>query len=250
MPPGLERGQLALLHVDLTDCRSKPPNRRELVAHLATQGVTVWNGWATDISKRRVQRVNEDLKLPSLYPHACGPDDLVIVKTNLNCAGQPESKLVWRTRGTQASQGALVAESAYSVCRWKDIPPQALRDPTHVVERYVTNAEGLFHRVYRVGPRLVSCTSNAPGTIKRMGYGKPRLSVFFQDTELLHDGQPAIAARAARQALLVTNSMGTQFATVDLVQDDGGTCYVCDVNKTPYWAENEPQIEEFLRGTG
>ncbi len=221
-------------HVDLT---VTPPPYREA---LASFPVAV-NGGCVDISKRVVSdavlRAGEDWDGP------------VIVKTNANCGGRMEERLLGRRllarlgdsiqRQVSSYLGPVEADRA----RWSttrsiptddypvfpsldDVPSGILGNPSLVVERFVPEREGdLFAlRTYTLlGDRAISRRVVAVGPIVKAGGVVRREPV---------EPHPDATAAAAR--------FGLDYGKVDYVVHDGRAT-ILDVNRTPTFG---PRLDE------
>jgi len=239
--------RMIIFHTDLTDTSKYPTWRATFSWDAAKNGTVIWNSSATDISKRRVHRAVNQLNLPSLQvDDDLAGDTLVIVKSDQNCGGLAESR-VFGTCDKPTRVHQIAGLKNYLVCELGDVDKELKQHAQVVIERYVENTNGAFIRAYRAGSRLVLSKSESEDQLKQMGFGKPRTSAFFlrPDADSTSDD---LFREAARQAYLVTSELGLHFGAVDLVIDDMGRPYVCDVNATPFWEESEPEIEQYLRG--
>jgi hypothetical protein len=119
------RGDLAILHVDLT---VTPQAYRALLPRYAR----VVNGKVLDVSKSRVS-----LDLLDRYSDWIGP---VIVKTEANFGGRPEQLLrsVAQDRGVASEIPASPVAQGYPVyAALREVPEVAWRTPGLVVERFL-----------------------------------------------------------------------------------------------------------------
>lgn len=239
-----------LFHIDLTFTTEFPKHRPLLLSGLDARGIRALNGSVVDISKRSLQSVLRRLCLPSLTADPDGdPDERVIVKSNLNAHGHPERRLSATDRAALDLPRNLDTIDPYEIVRRRDVPLERWQTPAVSVERFVDNPRGRFFRAYVAGHSLIVCESLSPAPIKKMGYGLPRSTFLFR---LRHTPEPLHATpnricHVARDVWTLVGEMRLDFGTVDLVEDERGAVYICDVNSTPYWNEHEPDIVTFLR---
>ena len=129
--------------------------------------------WSADGRRERVLRVQ-----PSW--------SVVIVKTTLNYAGKPERIMRERCQGSRAAPVLRLTVSdrvEYVVCRRDEVPARTWTDPSLVVERYITNPDGLFIRAYIVGPAAVVTLAWAASDIKKLSLPQSdRRDYYFWDT--------------------------------------------------------------------
>jgi hypothetical protein len=128
------------------------------------------NATATDVRKRTIHTRAAALGLPTARATESGPpDERVIVKTTLNYAGKPE-RLMRERWGDRAARYTmdLGDTTEYVICRRDHVSAATWADPSLVVERYITNPDGLFIRAYVVGPAAVVTLAWAAGDIKKL----------------------------------------------------------------------------------
>jgi hypothetical protein len=145
----------------------------------------VLNGGATDVRKHTLHARAEAMGLPTARANQSGPpDERVIVKTTLNYAGKPERQMRERW-GTLADPFIkdLGETTDYVVSRREEVAPATWTDPSLVVERYITNPDGLFIRAYVVGPAAVVTLAWATTDIKKLSLPQSdRRDYYFWDT--------------------------------------------------------------------
>jgi hypothetical protein len=197
----------------------------------------VLNAGATDVRKRTIHERAASLGIPSARACESGaPDERVIVKTTLNYAGKPE-RLMRERFGDRAAPFTqdLGDATDYVVCRRDQLAPATWTDPSLVVERYVTNPDGLFIRAYVVGPAAVITLAWASSDIKKLSLPQSdRRDYYFWDTTPLGPTS-AVAARALAVARPLASALGADFCGIDCAVDADGSVIPVDVNKTPYW---------------
>jgi hypothetical protein len=200
-------------------------------------GLPVLNADATDVRKRTLHTQAAAIGVPSARAPEAGPsDERLIVKTTLNYAGKPERLMRerWPERARSFTTDISDREE-YVICRRDEIATTTWRDPTLVVERYITNPEGLFIRTYVVGPAAVVTLAWASGDIKKLSLPQnDRRDHYFWDATPLGPTS-VVAARALAVARPLASALGADFCGIDCTVDADGTIIPVDVNKTPYW---------------
>jgi hypothetical protein len=242
-------------HVDLTESSHVPLGRRAMVARLNRRDVRVVNGTLTNISKRQVQAACAARGLPSTTSTQSGPpNELVIVKSDLNYGGETESQLEPAERIVlkQALAEAMpIANPNYLVVPRRDVPPDVWRSPALVVEKFVSNRTNLFFRAYVFLTRLVISAAIDDGPIKRLHWGIPRRQFYFEDGAPVDAPSPAysldvlqVPPALVELIRVFCSEMRMDFGAIDVVMDDDGRCYVIDANTTPYWGR--PDLREIV----
>jgi len=197
----------------------------------------VLNVGATDVRKRTIHTRAAALGLATARAAESGPpNERLIVKTTLNYAGKPE-RLIRERWGSRAARftSDISDRVEYVICRRDEVPETTWADPSLVVERYVTNPDGLFIRAYVVGPAAVVTLAWAAGDIKKLSLPQSdRRDYYFWDSTPLGPASE-IAARALATARPLASALGVDFCGVDCAVDTDGTIIPVDVNKTPYW---------------
>jgi hypothetical protein len=235
-----------LPHIDTTFLGRVMPGLSELVRILRARGVAVVNGGVTNISKRALQHFLKNIGLPTLAASRSGdPSELIIKKTNANCGGLADERFA--AANPHIIPRKLVVRDEYVVQRRGDIEASDWTRSSHVFERYVANESGRFYRAYVLGRRIVISESASSGVVKKMGYGLPRTSRFFVRTGSTIRSHVACAASPACQVARFAAAAQLNFGALDLVEDRNGVVFICDVNITPFWGEDEPRIENYLR---
>lgn len=197
----------------------------------------VLNLTATDVRKATIHARAASLGLPTARATQAGPsDERVIVKTTLNYAGKPERLMLERWGDRARPFAREVSDRVeYVICRREDVPTATWTDPSLVVERYITNPEGLFIRAYVVGPAAVVTLAWAESDIKKLSLPQSdRRDYYFWDTTPIGPASE-VALRALNVARPLATALGADFCGVDCAVDADGVIIPVDVNKTPYW---------------
>lgn len=243
-------------HLDLTRSARLPLDRPVLLRRLAGAAVGSINGAVVDISKRLVHRCCRRAGLASAAaPRHGDPDELLIVKTDYNYQGRKERLLTAEQRrriGYPEIPAQLLADRpfSYRVVARREVGDDIFSSPHLVVERYVTNRDHRFHRIYLAGPSLVVSAVIDASVLKKMPVGIARESYFFDLDQPLEDQPvPARIHRAAVTAARFARAARLDFGALDLVSDDTGGMFVIDVNTTPYWGDGgHPDLLAHLAG--
>ncbi len=203
----------------------------------ATWPLPVLNAGAIDVRKRTLHARADALGLPNARAGRAGPpEERVIVKTTLNYSGKPERLMRerWGDRATPFIQD-LSERVEYVICRRDEVALATWNDPALVVERFITNPDGLFIRAYVVGPAAVVTLAWAASDIKKLSLPqRDRRDYYFWDATPLGPTSD-VASRALAVARPLASALGADFWGVDGAVDTDGTIVPVDVNKTPYW---------------
>ncbi len=229
-------------------------------AALAARGVATLNADATDIRKRTIHTLCAALDLACARTDRAGPPgERVIVKTTLNFGGMPERELLRRWRASATRFAAELSDFipgplGYRICRRADVPAAAWDDPSLVVERFIENPEGVFFRVYVVGPASVVSMAWSDYHIKKLSLPlRARRDFYYWTSGNEHTAlgpSTAVATRALTLIRRLCPELGLDLCGADCVVDADGTVIPIDVNKTPYWGEPRisPILEHLRRG--
>jgi hypothetical protein len=192
---------------------------------------------ATDVRKRTIHKRAAAFGLPTAAASESGPpDERVIVKTTLNYTGKPE-RIMRERWGVRADRftADISDRFEYVISRRDEVPEGVWTDPSLVVERYITNPDGLFIRAYIVGPAAVVTLAWAGSDIKKLSLPQnDRRDYYFWDTTAIGPTSD-IAARALATARPLASALGVDFCGIDCAVDPDGKIIPVDVNKTPYW---------------
>jgi hypothetical protein len=255
LPRGINR---LLFHLDISDEAPFSTDRSELIQLLSERGIELWNGHIPNICKRTVVSACESYDLPSLRPAAIGPtDELLIVKTDLNCGGVREQLLptiLKERHGLPSVPGKMMNRNDYFVRPRGELSSEIWNDPELVVERYLTNSAGRFFRVYVVKNSVVVSQGYTDSKFKRMNGGVRR-----QNFWLWRESEAVVPFRGSGSELppALLRILGVfiarfrvDYAAIDVVEGNQEDFYIVDVNKTAYWGNEyqEGLLEHLRRG--
>jgi hypothetical protein len=237
--PPTSRG--ALLNINLSYAPDFIDSDAEFRDLAAQRGLPLLNAHACDVRKRTMHERSAGVGIPTARACQAGPpDERVIVKTTLNYGGKPE-RLMRERWGDRAARFTTDVNDTvhttldYRIYRRAEVPAHAWSDSSLVVERYITNPDGLFIRAYVVGSAGVVTLAHAASDIKKLSLPQSdRRDFYFWDAIPLGPTSD-IAARALATARRLASALQIDFCGVDCAVDADGTVIPVDVNKTPYW---------------
>jgi hypothetical protein len=236
--------------------RNRLPLRiRDLTNRFVERGVFVVNGFVQDIRKSTLQTHLETIGLNSVKVTPSGPShEVLIVKTDLNFGGEPERM----ARPESIAVGGLehlVSPEIRGAYQYKTVlrdmlPAEIWNDPSIMIEKYVSNSEDSFYRVYFSGERVIIVKAFAPGVIKKLSTD-PRDTNYVTDLEHLKAGTDELEISETLKRDLVTflEQSAIEFGCLDIMHDGNDNHYIVDLNLTPYAGTKpiDPFLTNFLR---
>ena len=232
--------------------RSRLPLRvRDLTNMFVERSVFVVNGFVQDIRKSSLQTHLEVIGLPSVKVAQSGPShEVLFVKTDLNYGGDLER---WLPPESIAAAGFehLVSPDIKGAYYYKTVIREMLsaeiwNDPAITIEKYVSNIENSFYRVYFSGERIIIVKAFSPGVIKKLS-NDPRDTNFVTDLNHLKTGTDELeelSATLKRNIATFIEQTAVEFGCLDIVHDGYDNHYIIDLNLTPYAGRN--RIDSFL----
>ena len=216
-----------------------PIGIRELTNRLVERGVYVVNGVVQDIRKSTLHAHLDAIGLPSLKALPSGPaDEILFVKTDLNYGGDLERWLPPENIAAVGFEDLIASDFGayhYSTVRRESARETSWTDPAIVIEKYISNSEHSFFRVYFSGEQVVIVKAFAPGIIKKLS-NDARDTNFVTDLEHLNagtDNLPISATLKTDVARFIENTP-VDFGCIDMVHDGHDHHYIVDLNLTPY----------------
>jgi hypothetical protein len=235
--------------------RNRLPLRiRDLTNRFVKRGVYVVNGLVQDIRKSTLHAHLEIIGLSSAKATPSGSaDEVLFVKTNLNYGGELER----RVPAEDITAGGLEHLVSYDIgaYHYKTVVRGMIEegiwtDPSIVVEKYVTNDENSFYRVYFSGGQIIIVKAFAQGIIKKLS-GDPRDTNFVTDLEALKAGTDdlPISETLRHDVARFVELTPVEFGCIDIVHDGRDHHYIIDLNLTPYAGTrpHDPFLTKFLR---
>jgi hypothetical protein len=231
-----------------------PLRTRDLTNRFLERGLHVVNGLVQDIRKSSLQAHLRVIGLSSLKAAPSGPsDEILFVKTDLNYGGDLER---WLPPETIAAGGLdQLISPDIGAYHYKTVERGMLHegiwtDPAIVVEKYVTNTENSFYRVYFSGEQVIIVKAFARGVIKKLS-GDSRDTNFVTDLEHLTRGTDKlpISATLKRDVATFVEHTPVEFGSLDIVHDGHDKHYIIDLNLTPYAGTrvHDVYLTNFLR---
>ena len=241
-------------HINLS-VRSRLPLRvRDLTNRFVERGIYVVNGLVQDIRKSTLQAHLEAIGLSSLKAARSGPaDEILFVKTDLNYGGNLERRLSPENIAAASLERFIspdIGPYHYKTVERGVLQESIWTDPSIVIEKYVTNDEDSFYRVYFSGKQIIIVKAFASGIIKKLT-SDPRNTNFVLDLESLKAGPDNLPISATLQQDIATFVENTpvEFGCLDIVHDGHDNHYIVDLNLTPYAgaAGEDEDLDSFLR---
>jgi hypothetical protein len=235
--------------------RGRLPLRiRDLTNRFVERGVYVVNGLVQDIRKSTLHAHLEAIGLSSPKAAPSGsPDEILFVKTDLNYGGESERRLPPENIAAGGLEHLIsldIGPYYYKTVERGMLQASIWTDPAVVVEKYVTNAENSFYRVYFSGKQVIVVKAFAPGIIKKLS-NDPRDTNFVTDLESLKAGTDNLPTSATlkREIATFVENTPVEFGCVDIVHDGHDKHYIIDLNLTPYAGTRayDDFLNDFLR---
>ncbi len=249
-----------VMHIDASVTSNFLANEASFRAGLTARGVRTVNIDATDIRKSTVHARCSALGLPLARADREGAsDERLIIKTTLNSGGGPEHKLARQWGVSAARVAADVSDVVrgsldYVICRRDEVPAPVWTDSKFVVERFIENPEGVFFRVYVVGPAAVVSAAWTDRQIKKLSMPIRARENYYYWTAANGHNALGSSSESATRALTVTRrlaeSLKVELCGADCVMDASGNVVPIDINKTPYWGtpRASPILAHLLHG--
>lgn len=216
-----------------------PLGIRDLTNRFAERGVYVVNGLVQDIRKSTLHAHLEAIGLLSPKASRSGSaDEMLFVKTALNYGGDLERWLPPESIAVAGFERLISPDFkayGYTMVERGRIDEDIWTDPALVVEKYISNAEDSFYRVYFSGKQIIIVKAFAPRVIKKLS-GDSRDTNFVTDLEHLKAGtdELPISATLKRDVATFVEQTPVEFGCLDIVHDGHDKHYVIDLNLTPY----------------
>jgi hypothetical protein len=243
-------------HLNATFTGGFVKGRDQLVRELERRGIRCFNAAATNISKRFLHSTCLGLGLShSLASPDGDPDELVIVKTDLNAGGDIEYRMPSEERvalGLDHPSEALIRlretllarrvgiRDIYPVLPRKSVLAEWWNDPQLVVERFIENREQRFCRIHFFLDRISVTHAICRATVKKLPYCDTSTHHYFQGTVPVSGCMPKeLPAGLLTAARMVWKAMRLDFGAVDVVFDEDSHFFFVDMNHTPYGGTSE-----------
>ena len=229
--PQIEGEKVFLFHIDLSVQQRVPNCRQALMAALSDRGLILHNAFHTDQRKRLLQQASAQLGFKSLTATRDGdPDEMLLVKTDLNVGGGPERRALRRFPGMEVPPlpSRITTPSEYYAAKRRDVPDEVWLDETLQVEVCVKNNKGLVLRTFwNQGKGVVSVIENPHEIVKKRNEKCRR----WNYTE----GVDALTKSAFQQMAAYAKHLKVSFFAADFVVDEDQSICLVDLNLTPQW---------------
>jgi hypothetical protein len=246
-----------LFHIDLTNYKSFFSDTKDPHAVARKFGIRVLNFGLYDISKKRLQQILMELKLPSTYiiKEEKQRNEMVIVKSDLNFGGRKERELLpWELTqlGIAYDFSKIPRCNEYRVLEALRVSEDLWKQGGIVIEKFIRNDQGSYIRVFKYFERYVLVKLTVPGKeIKKMSDSRDRVRFYYEMEQI-----PLIANKEINDAAQVADRFFTgwniDFGGIDMVTDSNGVNYIVDFNDTPFWGRpfwgewNETKLISYL----
>lgn len=239
-----------LFHVNCSLTKNFPHQRRQLVRHLQDHGITPINAAVTDITKRSLQDLCESLGLPCARAPTTGtPDELLIVKTNLNAGGKVERRLTaaeFASLDLPPMSLTIRGQGGYLVRKRSDVPADWWHDQSLTIERFITNNEDRFFRIYVFLEHVAVQSAISRARLKSMGQSEAICSTHTHGLSArLSCASCGFSDRLVLCARKFISGSGLEYGAFDMVVDSDGAPFVIDLNTTPYLGDY-PWVTELV----
>ena len=244
---------IVCFQIDLSHFRTLPIAPQSLSRRLRKQGLHVVNGRILDIRKSALHQHLETIGLNSPRALEQGdPEERLFVKSNLNFAGVMESGLA---PGLQKQLGfdrllPDIGPYDYHILRRKDLAEQVWHDPTLVVEKFISNVEDSFYRVYFCGKQIVVVKGYTAARIKKIA-DDPRDTNYVSELDYYLDGSDGLPLSPQLKAQVggFIHKTPVEFGCLDIMHDGKETYTVVDLNLTPSadGGDPSPRLSAFLK---
>jgi hypothetical protein len=252
-----------LVHLDISHDAPFIASPEEFIRVLTQRDVQILNALCYDIRKRTIQACCRNYGLPTVTAAPDGPDDeLLIIKTDMNCGGEREQKLPPERKARlnlPETFGRMNGPDDYFVAQRGKLGQETWEDSALVVEQYVTNTWGRFYRIYVALDAVVISEAYSDAPVKRIGSKVRRDNHWlWRCGELIHSSSgkdSRLPPALLRTIGVFVHRFHFDFGAIDMVESNSGDFYVVDANKTPNWhnARQAGVIEHlrmgFLKGT-
>jgi len=238
-------------HLNCTLTARFPRARDELTAMLHEKGILIVNGDLTDISKRTIQRRCAELGLNTTTALPNGdPEELIIVKTNLNFGGDGEWALSDSHRsvlGIAAGSDIIWKPDDYRVLRRREADPSWWSDPSLVCEKYIDNRKNVWYRAMFFFSRVVLRELVSEAQIKKVAQSVITRTwhLTFQEIEA-ERADADVPRKIVRDILRFAKAFNIDYGALDVMVNDAGEAFIIDVNSTPSYMESPPGWFGFL----
>lgn len=234
-----------LLQINLSLPSAIPRNRSGFLEYCRSRTILVLNGKVENITKRHLHHLLDDAGITSAKAELAGdPEEALFVKSTLNCGGEPEHRLPASVRDSYQADIAgarIVKHDEYYFARRKHIDRDVWGDNSVVVERYITNPDNSFYRVYGFGDSIIVVTAHSDALIKKLSGCERDTNIMFSRSKIM---SADLRLPQNLQSVLVRflKKIPLQYFCLDIVHDNE-QAYIIDLNLTPYSGRSSQNYE-------
>ncbi len=224
-----------LLQINLSRQEGFPQHRQQLIDGLKDRQIKVLNEHVTDITKSGLHQLLDEAGINSTRADmTVDPEAPLFVKSNLNWGGEVEQRLPKQIRqelfGDQ--QRSITAFDQYYVTTRARLDPDTWEDDSVVIEKYISNPEDSFYRVYGFGEAMVVVKAHNNSLIKKIS-GDQRDYNLYIDKHGLQSINVDIPDNLQSLLLKFLDNIDIDYFCLDIVHDMENF-YIVDMNTTPY----------------
>jgi hypothetical protein len=239
-----------VFHLDCTFTHRFPLGRERLTAELGRRGVATLNATVCDISKSWVQETCRQAGVNSICALRDGPpSEPLMVKTNLNCAGNLERYMTKEERDVlelPALSEVIRTVSEYKLVARESIPDSWWHDRTLFIERYIKNDSDRQYRAFVCRDYVVVSESYNPAIIKKPPHVAQYRHLLTLGT-LFTDACSHLPISLRTQLARLVAHIKLDYGSIDFAHDDDMNCYAIDINSTPWMPNPQPDLVQHLR---
>lgn len=225
-----------LFQINLSDISVFPFSNNVSFSQICSSKLLILNKDLVDITKRNVYKLLEKIGLPSLEVERFGSaEEELFVKSNLNWGGELEKGFdpeFQKAIGFSASEKTISSSSDYYVIKRKDLSPHLWDKKDIVIEKYISNSEDKFCRLYGCGESFVLVHAYSPHHIKKLQGYEQDYNIFFTKEDL-ENKSIDIPEDLLNLIKKFHFNLEVDFYCLDIVYDDNLFFYVIDINTTP-----------------
>ncbi len=227
-----------LFQVNLSEQGMYPYKREQIIEHIKRRKIMVLNEDIVDITKSSLHSILQKAGIPHLAATPDLSEDVkLFVKSNLNWGGEVEERLPEELHekfiGSTARK--ITRFDEYYLTTKKDLQPDSWRDTSIIIERYVSNEENSFYRVYALGESVVVVKAHSDHLIKKIS-GDPRDTNILLSKQQLRTRDTPLPNALQDVLFQFIENVKIDYFCLDIVHDNKDF-YIVDLNTTPYSGE-------------
>ena len=224
-----------LLQVNLSRQTGFPQQRQAIIDDLKSRQIKVLNEHVVDITKSALHQLLAKAGINTIRADiTVDPEVPLFVKSNLNWGGEVEQRLPKQIRHTLFGEQprSITAFNQYYVTTRAKLDPTAWQDDSIVIEKYISNHEDSFYRVYGFGEALVVVKAHNNSLIKKISGDQRDYNLYINKHDL-QSMSADIPDNLQTLLLVFLNNIDIDYFCLDIVHDMKNF-YIVDMNTTPY----------------